>query len=163
MNKLTIEEVINIGKKFYKVNKIKYRFINRTVKTSNVIRGGCADLEKELVYIYYDKKDKTIVNWLASTVLHEYYHIYCRRNKIYPTYHNYPGYYDSKKIKSINNILSTGLRAERHVDKLASIKFKEMFPSMRFHKAYRNKKAVKWFNETHLKYYHDIKTSGWAK
>lgn len=149
---LTKKQIIKIGTKFLKENKVKYS-IAKVKSYDNV----CAEVDsrQNIIRIRYEKN--TPKNWLASAFLHEFYHVYCFRNKIYPIYHRVKGYYNYQSIKFYEDFIRTALKAERHVDRLAKINFHTIFPNLRFSPSYNSKRDIKWYNDEYLNWFRDKK------
>ena len=124
----------NIIKYLSKLYNVKYRL--RNIKGA----GGMADIELEIIEVNKDfglSTKKKEMDFFISTVLHEVCHILATRRGKYLMYHTFQNFESQKGIDMYRRY---ALRAELYVDKMAQKMCKELFPNVRFQKAYRSKR-----------------------
>jgi len=146
---LTVKKVLKIFTNFYQKNNVKLQ-INRYKSKKELIASGEADCSNSLIIINIipniDPKH------LAGTLMHEYFHIYCYRNNIYKEYHRLHEYWLKGTLtrKKLNDGIWTGLRAERHVDKLAEQFLPLIIPNIKYSALYSKQYCIKKYNKHYI-------------
>lgn len=131
-------------KEFREIRKLAKKYKVRIYWASNLERhpyGGAASRNKygNIVLVLDSRLDRVL-----SVLFHEIGHVYCFRNKIWNSFHNYC----DKKLFCL-----TALKAERWVDKWGEQEFKRYYPDKSYWKSsYSSKEDIKWFRE----YYNDM-------
>lgn len=137
-------EALSFLRKEYKI-KINLRAMKN--------REGFALINDNKIIVKNDIKSD---DYFLSTLFHEIGHIHCYRNRIYPAYHHVSCLSSLTKKQKIAAVL-TGFRAEKFVDKWASIEMKKHFPKRKFIFSYVGVLDKDWLHKNHLNIYYKDK------
>lgn len=94
--------------------------------------------------IYVRSELLTDPSFLLKTIIHEVGHIYCHRHGIFKNYH-IDKYLKDMSPDEVRLFKLTGLRAERFVDKWASIELKKWNPYLKYKFGYYDPETVKFY------------------
>lgn len=106
MKKLNKRKILQDLANFYQVNLV----LKRNYKAHATV-----DLIYDVIYIDFDESYP--LYWLLTNFFHEYAHLYCKYNNIYPLYHSDILFLTKKQRTSF---LRTIWRAETFADKLGA-------------------------------------------
>jgi len=138
-----IEELKPIAK-YYKVN------VNFSDKLPKWVDGLSHKKNGFTINTSGERKREQII----STFFHELGHVYCKRNKLWESYHN-------PRSVSIQKVRRTALKAELWIDRWAITEMENWFPNIEYTGSYINMKRYtckKIFYENYLnKYYKEQK------
>lgn len=107
-------------------------------------RGECYVTQRRIVISTFEQTPEEML----CTFFHELGHIECSNRKIWTVYNTLPFSNMSKSDKS--SYIRTALKAERWIDKWASKKIKEYFPTINYTLTYFESEGVEYMKD-HLK------------
>lgn len=84
-----------------------------------------------------------------SVFFHELGHHFCKRNNIWPSYHQ-TGVRSRRQIKKL---IRTAYKAECWVDKWAEFQMAIWFPHLKYRRGYDSEEARVWLHTNYLSYY----------
>lgn len=100
--------------------------------------------------IYIDNSGQYSKSFFLGIFFHELGHVYCYRNNIWKTYHS-PRL--NRKRKNAIQIVRTGLKAERWVERWGAKEMKKWYPRRKYIDLYNTVDGRKWFHQNTLPYF----------